>query len=182
LYLNFFEQLRTNIQSLSSAIMLSGSHSRKPLFIQFAGFQGSHAHSKCEFSGNPQAGSFFRILHLSCIPLLICPNFWRRNSHLTWNSGIYRHLQLLDWQSVCSIPQWVMSENFFRPEGGTVRQVFYCSEIFHDCRFVASSSSRDEAIAQAAAHAREAHHIEDFTPEIAELVRAAIHEQWAGAA
>ncbi|HEV2491378.1 MAG TPA: DUF1059 domain-containing protein [Candidatus Acidoferrales bacterium] len=64
----------------------------------------------------------------------------------------------------------------------SVRQVFHCSEIFHDCRFVASGSSRDEALAQAAAHAREAHHLEEITPEIAELVRGAIHEQWAGAA
>lgn len=67
-------------------------------------------------------------------------------------------------------------------EGESVRQVFYCSEIFHDCRFVASGSSRDEVVAQAARHAREAHHLEEITPEIAELVRAAIHQQWAGAA
>jgi predicted small metal-binding protein len=69
-----------------------------------------------------------------------------------------------------------------RPEGETVRQVFHCSEIFHDCRFIASGSSRDEALAQAAQHAREAHHLEEITPEIAELVRAAIHEQWAAGA
>ncbi|HKW89403.1 MAG TPA: DUF1059 domain-containing protein [Candidatus Acidoferrales bacterium] len=58
-------------------------------------------------------------------------------------------------------------------------QVFHCSEIFHDCRFVASSSSRDEVLAKAAEHAREAHHLEEITPEIAALVRAAIRERWA---
>lgn len=63
-----------------------------------------------------------------------------------------------------------------------MRQVFHCCEVFHECRFVASSSSRDEIVAKAAEHARDAHHLDDITPEVAALVRAAIHEQWAGAA
>ena len=61
-------------------------------------------------------------------------------------------------------------------------QVFRCSEVFRECRYVASSSSRNEVLAQAAAHAREAHHLEEITPEFAALVRSAIHEQWTSAA
>lgn len=61
-------------------------------------------------------------------------------------------------------------------------QVFRCSDIFHQCRYVVSSPSRNETLAKAAAHAREAHHLEEITPEIAALVRAAIHEQWAAEA
>lgn len=61
-------------------------------------------------------------------------------------------------------------------------QVFHCCEVFQECRFTASSASRDEVVAKAAEHAREAHHLEDITPEIAALVRAAIREQWTSAA
>lgn len=61
-------------------------------------------------------------------------------------------------------------------------QVFRCSEVFHECRYTASSSSRNEVLARAAAHAREAHHLEEITPEVAALVRSAIREQWADAA
>ena len=64
----------------------------------------------------------------------------------------------------------------------TQLQSFCCSELVPTCRFVAQSPKRDDVLVQAVRHIAEKHHVHEITPEIAEVVRRAVHTSLADAA
>ena len=51
-----------------------------------------------------------------------------------------------------------------------------CRDVGFDCDGVLRAETEDEIMRQAAEHAREAHGVEDVTPEMAEQIRAQIHD------
>ena len=52
-----------------------------------------------------------------------------------------------------------------------------CKDIGVDCDFVARGETEQAVLQQCAAHGKEAHGTEQIPPELAEKVRAAIHEE-----
>ncbi|HKW89607.1 MAG TPA: DUF1059 domain-containing protein [Candidatus Acidoferrales bacterium] len=63
-----------------------------------------------------------------------------------------------------------------------ISESYYCSEVVPRCQFIARSRKRDEVVAQAVRHITEKHHVHKITPEIAEVVRRAVHPTIADAA
>ena len=55
-------------------------------------------------------------------------------------------------------------------------KVLKCREVGVDCDFTAHGESEEEILAQAVEHARLEHGMESIPPELAEKVKAAIHE------
>jgi predicted small metal-binding protein len=56
-------------------------------------------------------------------------------------------------------------------------KVLTCREVGMDCDFVARGNTEEEIMAQAAAHARKDHGFETIPPDVAEKVKAAIHDE-----
>ncbi len=52
-----------------------------------------------------------------------------------------------------------------------------CREVGMDCDFVAKGESEQEIMQQAAEHARTDHGMTEIPPEVADKVRAAIHDE-----
>ena len=52
-----------------------------------------------------------------------------------------------------------------------------CGDVVPGCEFVARGDSEQEILQQAAAHASEAHGVNEITPELAEKVRGAIRDE-----
>lgn len=51
-----------------------------------------------------------------------------------------------------------------------------CTDVVHGCPFEASAKSEEELLRQVATHAKESHGVTEVTRELAEKVKAAIHE------
>lgn len=56
-------------------------------------------------------------------------------------------------------------------------KVIRCKDVGFDCPGVIRASSEDEALRQAAEHARSAHGIENLTPEIVAKVKSVMREE-----
>jgi predicted small metal-binding protein len=56
-------------------------------------------------------------------------------------------------------------------------KVVRCRDVGFDCEGVIRADTEEEALAQAAAHAQEAHGLTEVTPEVAEAVRAAMRDE-----
>jgi predicted small metal-binding protein len=56
-------------------------------------------------------------------------------------------------------------------------KILTCREVGMDCDFVARGNSEEEILVQAAEHARTDHGFQDIPPEVAEKVKAAIHDE-----
>jgi predicted small metal-binding protein len=56
-------------------------------------------------------------------------------------------------------------------------KVLRCNDVVGNCDFVARGDSEQDVLQQAAAHAQSAHNVQDVTPELAEKVRSAIHDE-----
>jgi predicted small metal-binding protein len=56
-------------------------------------------------------------------------------------------------------------------------KVMHCRDVGFDCEGVIRAETEKEVLAQAAAHAQSVHGVEEITPEIANAVRAAIHDE-----
>ena len=56
-------------------------------------------------------------------------------------------------------------------------KVINCKDVGFDCEGVCRAETEEEVIQMAAAHAKEAHGIQDITPEIVEKVKAAIRDE-----
>jgi predicted small metal-binding protein len=52
-----------------------------------------------------------------------------------------------------------------------------CRDVGFDCDAVVRADTAEEALAQAAAHAKAVHGLEEVTPEVAEAVRAAMRDE-----
>lgn len=52
-----------------------------------------------------------------------------------------------------------------------------CGDLMQGCDFVARGATEDEVMKQAAEHAKTAHGLHHLPPEVAQKVRAAIHEE-----
>lgn len=63
-----------------------------------------------------------------------------------------------------------------RKEIPMTTKVLKCRDTGADCDFVAQGSSEDEVMAKAAEHARKDHGFDDIPPELADKVKAAIHD------
>lgn len=57
----------------------------------------------------------------------------------------------------------------------SITESYYCSEVVPRCQYIARSGKLDEVLAQAVRHITEKHHVREITPEIAEVVRKAVH-------
>lgn len=69
-------------------------------------------------------------------------------------------------------------------QGASMTQLrsFCCSDVVPNCRFIARSPRLDDVLVQAVRHIAEKHHVREITPEIAEVVRRAVHTSLADAA
>jgi predicted small metal-binding protein len=56
-------------------------------------------------------------------------------------------------------------------------KVMRCNDVVGNCDFVARGESEQEIMEQAGQHAREAHQVNEVTPELAEKVRGAIRDE-----
>jgi len=56
-------------------------------------------------------------------------------------------------------------------------KVLRCAEVVPGCDYVARGESENEILQQAAEHARTVHNVAEVTPELAEQVRSAIHDE-----
>ena len=52
-----------------------------------------------------------------------------------------------------------------------------CGDLMQGCDFVARGATEDEVMGQAAEHAKEVHGMHHLSPEVAQKVRAAIHDE-----
>ena len=52
-----------------------------------------------------------------------------------------------------------------------------CRDVGFDCDGVIRAGTEDEALAQAAAHAQSVHGLKEITPEVVEVVKAAIRDE-----
>jgi predicted small metal-binding protein len=59
-------------------------------------------------------------------------------------------------------------------------KVIRCREVGVDCDFEARGETEQEVLNKCVEHGRSAHGIQELPPELAEKVRAAIHEEAAG--
>ena len=59
-------------------------------------------------------------------------------------------------------------------------KVIRCREVGVDCDFEARGETEQEVLDKCAEHGRSAHEIQEVPPELAQKVRAAIHEEAAG--
>lgn len=58
-----------------------------------------------------------------------------------------------------------------------MEKVIHCRDIGFDCDGVIKAENEEEAAKMAAEHAREVHGIEKITPEVADRIKSAIHEE-----
>ena len=56
-------------------------------------------------------------------------------------------------------------------------KVLRCNDLMPGCSFEAHGASEDEVLSQAAEHAKTAHNITEITPELATMVKGAIHDE-----
>jgi predicted small metal-binding protein len=56
-------------------------------------------------------------------------------------------------------------------------KVLRCRDVGMDCDYSAHGETEEEIMKQAAEHVRTVHGMEDVPPEVAEKVRAAIHDE-----
>jgi predicted small metal-binding protein len=56
-------------------------------------------------------------------------------------------------------------------------KVLHCNDVVPNCEYVARGDSEQEVLQQASEHARTAHNIAEVTPELADKVRSAIHDE-----
>jgi predicted small metal-binding protein len=56
-------------------------------------------------------------------------------------------------------------------------KVMSCNDVVGNCDFVAHGESDEEIMEQASEHAREAHQVNEVTPELADKVRSAIRDE-----
>ena len=56
-------------------------------------------------------------------------------------------------------------------------KVVVCRDLGFDCEGVIRAETEDEALKQAAAHAKEVHGMEEFSPEVVEKVRAVMRDE-----
>jgi predicted small metal-binding protein len=61
--------------------------------------------------------------------------------------------------------------------GGLMAKTVSCRDVGADCNFVARGNSEEEVLSQVSEHARTAHKISEIPPEVADKVRAAIHDE-----
>jgi predicted small metal-binding protein len=62
-------------------------------------------------------------------------------------------------------------------EARRMSKVVRCRDVGVDCDFVARAETEQDVLQQCAAHGKEAHGMEEIPAELAEKVRAAIHEE-----
>lgn len=60
--------------------------------------------------------------------------------------------------------------------------VIHCRDVGFDCDGVIRAETEEEALQQAAEHAKSVHGLEEVTPEVVEKVKAAMRQESAGAA
>jgi len=58
-----------------------------------------------------------------------------------------------------------------------VAKVLNCRDVGFDCEGVIRAETEDEVMQQAAAHARDAHGLDQITSEVAEQIRAQIRDE-----
>lgn len=58
--------------------------------------------------------------------------------------------------------------------------VIHCRDVGFDCDGVIRADTEEEALERAAQHARDAHDLEEVTPEVVEKVKAAMREESVG--
>lgn len=56
-------------------------------------------------------------------------------------------------------------------------KVLHCRDVGFDCEGVIRGDTEDDVMQQAAQHARDAHGMEEVTPEIAEQIRSKIQDE-----
>jgi predicted small metal-binding protein len=56
-------------------------------------------------------------------------------------------------------------------------KVLRCADLIPGCDYVARGESETEILQQAAEHARNVHNMNEVTPELAQKVRSAIHDE-----
>lgn len=56
-------------------------------------------------------------------------------------------------------------------------KVLHCRDVGFDCEGVIRGDSEDDVMQQAAQHARDAHGMDEVTPEIAEQIRSKIRDE-----
>lgn len=56
-------------------------------------------------------------------------------------------------------------------------KVLNCRDVGFDCEGVIRADSEDEVMRQAAEHARDAHGLDQITPEVAEQIRSQIRDE-----
>ena len=56
-------------------------------------------------------------------------------------------------------------------------KVIYCSDVGFDCEGVIRADTEEEAILLASQHARDAHGVEEITPQVLAAVKAAIRTE-----
>jgi predicted small metal-binding protein len=56
-------------------------------------------------------------------------------------------------------------------------KVLRCGDIVGDCDFVATGETEQEVMQKAAEHAQSAHNLSEITPDLADKVRSAIHDE-----
>jgi predicted small metal-binding protein len=56
-------------------------------------------------------------------------------------------------------------------------KVLYCNELMPGCPYKAQGETEQEVLAQAVAHAKSAHNIEDISPELLTMIQGAIHDE-----
>jgi predicted small metal-binding protein len=56
-------------------------------------------------------------------------------------------------------------------------KVIRCRDVGFDCEAVIRADTEEEALAQAAAHARAIHDLQEVTPEVVAAVRAAMRDE-----
>ena len=56
-------------------------------------------------------------------------------------------------------------------------KVVHCRDVGVDCDFAARGETEQEVLQQCAKHGKEAHGMDEIPPELAQKVRAAIHDE-----
>ena len=56
-------------------------------------------------------------------------------------------------------------------------KVLRCSDVVGNCDYVAKGDSEQEILQKASEHAKTAHNVHEITPELAEKVKSAIHDE-----
>lgn len=58
-----------------------------------------------------------------------------------------------------------------------MKKVIHCKDVGYDCEGVIKANTEEEALQQAAAHAKSVHGLEEVTPEIVEKIKSVMKEE-----